>query len=356
LRELLYLAPLSPEAVTASGFKRITALLSFVSLILAFGLIGIGVIRQYKTGQYEPSTLQRWIKVVLFIAMSIELCLMLDYWLSRGSGYAIGPIQESAHIVTLTLIAFLVVLRHVQNNHDLLKSQLSERQSTAMVSMMSTVKHELNNDMQVVLGNAELAELLMANGDCVKKPISNITKAASEAVTRIEQLSAFSAIDGHSKTAVDLNAIFRTSCARCVEKLHESISLRTELEKLSFRVHADGYLLSMSMSNLMTEAENWLGKSGDILVLSRDIQSSIKSAGQSTVEAEIQFVRGYSRNPLVSSTEDDKSVSSHFDDVLQTTAALFQLAGAKTEGYELSENRAVVRMSFDTEHLGNSTH
>jgi hypothetical protein len=114
----------------------------------------------------------------------------------------------------------------------LVAEYLQTRQTELLSSLLTTVKHELNNDMQVVVVNAELAEILMKSGGDVIRTVSNIVKAASAANICINQLSVFNATNQVVKTTVDLNLLLRQCASQLREKLPHNANFRLELDRL----------------------------------------------------------------------------------------------------------------------------
>ncbi|MFK8076315.1 MAG: hypothetical protein AB8B84_06995 [Granulosicoccus sp.] len=67
-------------------------------------------------------------------------------------------------------LALILIVRHIHQSYLKQTNERGDRQADAMISMFTSVKHELNNDRQVVVGNTELAQIMTASGADVSKP------------------------------------------------------------------------------------------------------------------------------------------------------------------------------------------
>lgn len=332
---------------------RANILLLFGSLVLAFGLIGIGIMRQNQVANGAVSRFHRWMNIALFGAITIELCLIVDQLVVPNNNYFAGFIHEFAHVVSLSLLALIVILRHVHQSYLKQTNELVERQTDAMISMFTSVKHELNNDMQVVVGNAELAEIMTASGADVSKPLGNIAKAANAAVSRIEQLSVFSAVNELAKVPVDVNAMFRQCSAELDELLPDNVSIRLELERIPFRVVADRYLLALTISNLVRQSLPMMKSGGEIVFLTRDVSGNQPSADEAAISADVSFV--YPSESTVNDTAEESDLNDQRDReqgmkvLLNTTSALVELGGGVSVNVHSSALQARIQMGFANE-------
>lgn len=332
---------------------RANILLYFGSLVLAFGLIGIGIMRQQQLANGAISHLHRWMNIALFSAITIELCLVVDQLLVPQNSFFSSFLHEFAHVVCLGLLALIVILRHVHQSYVKQTADLVDRQTDAMISMFTSVKHELNNDMQVVVGNAELAEIMTASGADVSKPLGNIAKAANAAVSRIEQLSVFSAVNELAKVPVDINAMFRQCSAELKELLPHNVSIRLELERIPFRVITDRCLLALTVSNLVRQSLPLMTSGGDIVFRTKDVSGNRPTAGTAAVSAEVSFVYSESRVSDKESEQNEKSDKRNreqdFKALLNSSSALVELGGGVSVSVDSSSSQARIKMGFVNE-------
>lgn len=334
---------------------RIGTAVMFGSLLVAYGLIGIGIMKPHLKLVIPDSRMQFWLNSALFVAVIIELCLMADkLFVSNAvsSERGLYSLAELAQLLSITILLAVVSCKHYQHATFARRAADTERQLEAMLSMFTAVKHDLNNDMQVVVGNAELAEILIENNGDVRKPVANIAQAANMAVERIEQLSVFSAAVETTPTAIDLNAVLRESTTRILAEIPSIVTLRTDLAHLPIRIMADRYLLGLSLSYLIRQAVKTMEHGGEIVVRTRDVSRENTKPGMAVVMAEVFIVRGLSSPSTEKSRLSEKIEHSHIQVLKQgisTTKALVERSGAVTVGQSLSPGRSLISMGFLSE-------
>ncbi|MFT5045388.1 MAG: signal transduction histidine kinase [Porticoccaceae bacterium] len=299
--------------------------------------------RLQQMGDMARLRIQRWMSIALFGTITIELCLMADQLLMQENENLLSSVQDVAHVLSLLLLALLVALRHIHQSQTTNLQHTSTGQTEALASLLTTVKHELKNDMQVVVGNAELAEILMKSGGDVKKSVSNVVKAAAAAIVRIDQLSIFNATDQVAKTAVDLNAILRHSAARLSDQLPQNANLRLELDRLPERILVDGHLFNLCLTNLICRAAQQMETGYEIVL--RTAYQFDKEVGSGLVSADIIFIpKGIQSDQLGKSTTTLSSLP--IDVLLSDSAALIDLSGAVSVRHECTSFGAQISMQF----------
>lgn len=324
--------------------SRASVVFLFGSMVLAFGFIGIGIMRSQQVGNSTRQRIHRWMNVALFSTITIELCLMADQLFLQQGEQIFSSVQNVAHVLSLSLLALLVVLRHVHQGHLTRMQSASMRQTEALVSLLMTVKHELNNDMQVVVGNAELAEILVSTGGDVKKPVSNIVKAASAAIVHIDQLSVFNATNQAVRTAVDLNAILRQSAARLTEQLPQNANVRLELDRLPERILVDGHLFTLCLTNLICRAAQYM-ENGYEIVMRTSYKMEVQ-VGHGSVSADIIFIPQDVQSDQLGISTTTSHTNFQITTLLSDSAALIDLSGAVSVLHECSSSGAKISMKF----------
>ncbi len=311
----------------------------------------IGAMGRYNIDAHSGFTLYRWIILAVCAAILLEIALLVGHLIFANSQFSL-VLRHWVHMLSLVTLVGVVVL-HIMFHASLrAKDKAYGRQTEALVSMMIGVKHELNNDMQVVVGNSELAEILLAAGDDVKKPVQNIARAATSAVSKIEQLSMFSALNKSTKSLVDLNAIFRECSAEIASELPSNVVLRLELEKLPFRVVADRHLLALSVSNLIRQAVQHMGLGGEIMLCSYDTTEGRTKPGSGVVSAALALVF----QTEGSANDADKVRESYaVNALLDSSVALIELAGGDAVRRSRASYDAVIQMEFNTEMTTSNT-
>lgn len=260
------------------------------------------------------------------------------------------------------LLLVIFAIRYFYRLSVTRQAELRQQHLDAMISMFSSVRHMLNNDMQVVLGNAELAEIVADSGGDARKPVKNITLAANDAIERIEQLSAFNATGQVAWKAVDLSATLRESMAKLSADLPPIVNLRLELDTLSSRVIADRYLLCLSLSHLIRQAANSMRHGGEIVV--RACEENGRGDRQSaslTVRIEILVVRALSLANAKSANHSLDAAGScndrdHLENGFDTTKALMERSGAGHVKFSTVADEALLSMTFSSETSNNKRH
>lgn len=304
-----------------------------------------------RTGNYW--WLRLTVTLMLLTAMGLGLVTLAGRvwtlpwsWLDAG---VLNVLQGAS----VGLVAVALVIRHYLHTSSQKAADNRERQLQAMLSMFRVVKHELNNDMQVVVGNAELASMMLDTGSPAGKPVDNIREAATLAIDRIQQLTVFSSSGNTELSAVDLNALLRETVARLTNEMPAIVMFRLELEQLPERVMADRSLLSLSLSYLIRLAGKSLFHGGEIVVRTCNLNGGNHS-GEIHITSEIFVIRGLAGagNELgLASRDDDRRI--RFARVLEqaqfTTTALVERSGATVmKGSHSASNESLIKMGFDT--------
>ncbi len=304
-----------------------------------------------------PHRLGYWLNAILVCAVTVQLALYGNQLHDGRLLVNVPIIADTLYPLSLMLLIGFVIVRYIYHIKLTRRAEAGREQLEAMNGMFSTVKHKLNNDMQVVLGNAELAEILANTGGDTQKPVRNITEAANAAVGRIEQLSVFGSTDNPNPKPIDLNAILRESMARLVEELPSIVTLRMELGQLSSRAVADNHLLSLSLTYLVSQAASSMRHGGEIVV--RTFEGRLNECGDtSAVNAEIYIVHAltdrstHSDSPSVSAdaANDFLSVdSAGLVGCLSMTKALVERSGVTRVILARTGGESLFAMRFSSE-------
>ncbi len=292
------------------------------------------------------SSVFKWLNIALFVSVVIEVGLLADQLMSINNDRLVGSAQQAFHVASLALLVIIVGLRHVHHVKVMKRAEASERQMKAMLSMFSIVRHDLNNDMQVVVGNAELAQLIIETGGDLRKPVSNITAAATLAIDRIEQLSVFNTSGHSSRTAIDLNAMLRECMAKLSSEISAIVTLRLELEHLPIRVVADQYLLGLTLSHLIRQTVKTMQHGGEIVVRTQDLNRSQAKVGSPVVNLEIFVVRALATANKSSVSSIDKQQDAYLTQRLSTIKALVERSGAVMVEHSKASSGSLINMGF----------
>lgn len=293
----------------------------------------------------------KWLTSALFVFILINVGLHVQQYSHTASDGANHLVRVALTISSLVLLSALVITRQIECKMLRGLAADKERQLDAMLSVLATVKHDLNNDMQVVIGNAELAAIVLANEGDVRQPVAKISKAASMAVERIDQLSVFCVSNPVELTAIDLNATFLECAAKLNTELPSMVTLRLDLEHLPIRVMADKHLLALGLSYLIKQAVKMMDYGGEIIIRSHDLSHKGLYANNVVANAEVCIVRSSSwRKISAGLAQDEKTVKNNqsFKFTSNTAMALLDKSGAVDVRWSMAGNESSVSMAFAT--------
>lgn len=276
--------------------------------------------------------------------------LIIGLWapqLAESQGTALLVLQ----VILVLFIAAAMVLRKLLGAARQRINDRRDRQLQALLSMCRVVKHELNNDMQVVMGNAELASMMLEDDSKVGKPVQSIREAATLAIDRIQQLSVYSTSGGLTPSSVDLNALLRETANRLHSELSPAIRFRMELDSLPSRVLVDRNLLCLSLSYLVRLAARSLSDGAEVVVRTCKLGDSADS-GEITISAEISVISDSVLNTAGSprlrrENEQREQFARILRQAQQTTTALVECSGASIlEGSASIAGESLLKMGF----------
>ena len=303
-------------------------------------------------GNLSQQRIHHWMNYALFGTFTIELCLMIDYFVMQQGDQIFSSVRSTTHILSLLLLVLFAVLRSFHRARSNRLGQISSHQNQALVSLLATVRHELNNDMQVVVGNAELAEILLKSGKDSEKSVTNIRNAASAAIVRIEQLSVFNATNQVVKTTFDLNAILRQHTAQMTEELPKNSNFRLQLDHLPERVIVDGHLFALSIAHLVFRAKQYMDTGYEVVMRTAYLADPVLGSG--SVCADIIIIPKLSKTDQFGKT-DAPDLHGPINVLLSDAAALIGLSGALSVRHEYTDSRAQINMLFRSEGLSVKT-
>lgn len=313
------------------------------------------MIKNSKTDVTDDHT-SKHLNIALAGVVTLQLCLYLYCLSNECVSSTVSTWHGTLHLLALLILVGIVCWHQVHHTSMSRKTESSHEQLEAMISMLSTVKHKLNNDMQVVLGNAELAQVLLNAGGNVAKPVQNISDAANDAIERIEQLTVIGSTRGTNPKSIDLNATLRESMARLATEMPSIVNLRLELDPLSSRIIADRYLLSLSLSHLVRQASLSMRHGGEIVVRTME-REGLRSEDHRFIVAEIYIVRGLGHLPSFDCEHTNKitcesNLMSADIDALQvgmsTTKAIVELSGVRSVRLSRTGDESLFAMRFHT--------
>ncbi len=151
------------------------------------------------------------------------------------------------------------------------KARLEEqyRQSQKMESLGTLaggIAHDLNNVLTPIMGNAELAMLLLSPGHPAAKKVQDITKCVDRASDLIRKILAFSRKQVLQPTAQNLNAIIEDFGKILRRLIREDIAMDIDLDDDLPPVSGDAGQLEQILMNLVVNAGDAVAGNGRIVI------------------------------------------------------------------------------------------
>lgn len=286
---------------------------------------------------------------ILIVAIVIQAALLLLSFSTTQVPLLSEGFVRIFYATSLFTLALLLFTRWNERRLTALEKEKQARQSEDIWSLFSGVRHRLNNDMQIVMGNAELAQILIdSNGD-IEKPLENISLATSDAIERIEQLAVFTTSGRGYLKPVDLNAMLREKTARLVSEIPAIVSLQLELGTLTSRVMADLYLLALGLSHLLRESSKMMRNGGELVVKTCDFSTNeLEEPTIMRLEIYINFALHQATQNGASSVS-DRFEKTRWKSVISLTQALAERSGASNVVVSGTKEQSVVSMNFRSE-------
>lgn len=306
----------------------------------------LGIMGSHQMGNLSQPRIHQWMNYALFGTITIELCLLIDYSIMQQDDRIFSSVQNTSHILSLSLLMLFVALRFFHQTRCNRLEHIASRQTQALVSLLATVKHELNNDMQVVVGNAELAEIQLKSGKDLEKSVSNIRNAVSAAIVRIEQLSVFNCTNQVVKTTFDLNAILRQHAAQMTEELPLNSNLQLELDYLPERITIDAHLFALSITHLIFRAKQYMDTGYDVVLRTAYLADPVLGSG--SVCADVIIIPKTGKTDQFRKT-DAADLHKPINVLLSDAATLIGLSGALSVRHDYTDSRAQINILFRSE-------
>ena len=289
----------------------------------------------------DQDNLPHYLDVALTVVVMAQTGLYISE-LGGGLLFAVDSVAEKIIFpFLLVLLLCIVIAKYVARTRRSNNLRMSRIQRDAILSLSDTIRHRLNNDMQVVLGNAELAQILINNEGNLMKPLQNIAEAADDAIERIEALAVVGSTGTTEPDLIDLNAVLRESTARLVSEIPSTVKLKLELEQLSSRVTANRFLLGLGFTHLVTQASDILRGGVDIAIKSTDVPAN-DTDRQARVLVEVCMLYA-----SISSVDADDIRA--LEDCLVTTKVLIERAWARNVRLFFSNDGCQMSFRFTKE-------
>ncbi len=153
-----------------------------------------------------------------------------------------------------------------------LEEELRHIQKMEAVGVLAGgLAHDFNNLLTAILGNVELALMLIKKEDPVYKRISNVQKAAMRAADLTRQMLLFSRRQPMKFVPIDLNRIIRELSEMLDRMVGENILLMLDLCPNVWTVKADSGAIEQVIINLVINSKDAMPNGGKIIIKTRNV-------------------------------------------------------------------------------------
>ncbi|MDR3718659.1 MAG: PAS domain S-box protein [Bryobacteraceae bacterium] len=152
------------------------------------------------------------------------------------------------------------------------------------------VAHDFNNNLTVINGYCDLLLASLPSDDPVRKEISQISKAGSQAAAMTRQLLTFSRRQSFSPQRADLNEIVTETKSLLGRLLGEQIRFEARLSPALPGVFADPTQLHQVLMNLVINARDAMPGGGDITIETSSVHLDEEQAARTVGARAGEFV------------------------------------------------------------------
>ncbi len=156
----------------------------------------------------------------------------------------------------------------LQEKEELEKHIRQKYKMEAIGVMAGGIAHNFNNNLAIILGNLELAQLKSESREQVNKYIENARIAVRRSRDLIQQMMTYSRQQSHNKALVQPNLIIEETLKLLQATLPASIemSFQSYVEDRLTTIHVDSTQLEEALINLCTNAVDAMNEKGSITI------------------------------------------------------------------------------------------
>ena len=165
------------------------------------------------------------------------------------------------------LINFVAVKRDVTREVALEVQNRQAAKMEAVGQLAGGVAHDFNNQLQVILGSAEVILESVPADAPIREDLQEIQKAARHSADLTRQLLAFSRKQMIAPVVLDVNAAISGSLKMFSRLIGENIRLNFVLARESWRVFMDPSQLDQILANLAVNARDAIAGQGKISIV-----------------------------------------------------------------------------------------
>ena len=164
------------------------------------------------------------------------------------------------------LVGYDGLIQDVTERREL-QEQLAQAQKLQSIGRLAGgVAHDFNNLLTAILGNAELAQMDLAEDHPAKSSLDEITRAAEAAARLTRQLLAFARRQMVEPVPLNLSDVVRGSLDMVGRLLGEDVEVVTGLDPEAWTVEADQGQVEQVIVNLVVNARDAMPRGGRVTI------------------------------------------------------------------------------------------
>jgi signal transduction histidine kinase/CheY-like chemotaxis protein len=198
--------------------------------------------------------------IILAASLALLLALTSIYYLRRY--------LNDVHVAYERLATANNQLTHEMRERDRVEAQLRQSQKMEIIGQLTGgIAHDFNNMLAVVIGNLNLLQRRIANGQAeATRFINGAIEGANRAASLTHRLLAFSRQQPLTPAAVDANKLVSGMTELLGRTLGEAVVLETVLAGGLWRTHVDAAQLESALANLAVNARDAMREGGRLTI------------------------------------------------------------------------------------------
>jgi PAS domain S-box-containing protein len=159
--------------------------------------------------------------------------------------------------------------KHAETEHLELEAQLSQKHKMEAVGYLAGgMAHNFNNNLSIILGNLELAQMKQSSSSEAIPLLKNAKIAVLRSRDLVKKIITYSCIEKQALTQISLQSIVNETVSLLKSTLPSTIRLQqsTQPGRDSIMIHADASQIQEVLLNLCNNAVHAMGEQGDLMI------------------------------------------------------------------------------------------
>jgi signal transduction histidine kinase len=154
-----------------------------------------------------------------------------------------------------------------EQRRSALEVQLREAQRTEVIGQLAGgLAHDFNNILTAIIGNAELTGAQIGRDHPAQKSVGVIKKAGQRAIDQIRQITNLGNRDTSSQCVIEVFGVVAECMDLVKSQIPSEVEIRIEPPPALCRVMANSSHLHQILMNLLTNAVQAVGETGEVLI------------------------------------------------------------------------------------------